>query len=65
MSQKDDPKEGTFVSYKKIMYWVCEVRGSRIRLLPMDAIDFDDMRYELGRAFEVDLDKVSVVETAG
>lgn len=56
---KFTPKEGDLVEYKSTPYWVCEVRGPRIRLLPMDAVSFEDGAiYNLGRLFEVDTDKV-------
>lgn len=57
---KFEPKEGEVVEYKGTVYWVCELRpNNRVRLLPMEAVSFDDGTvYNLGRAFEVDKDKV-------
>lgn len=56
---KFEPTEGMVVDYKGTAYWVCEVRSNRVRLLPMDAVSFEDGAiYNLGRAFEVDKDKV-------
>jgi len=56
---KFEPKEGEVVEYKSTPYWVAEVRSNRVRLLPMDAVSFEDGAvYNLGRAFEVDKDKV-------
>lgn len=56
---KFEPKEGDVVDYKNTPYWVAEVRNNRIRLLPMEAVSFEDGAiYNLGSAFEVDKDKV-------
>lgn len=54
-------REGDVVDYRGNCYWICEVRGNRVRLLPMDSVSFDDGAiYELGKAFEVDSSKVTI-----
>lgn len=61
--RKFSPKEGMIVDYKGTAYWICEVRGERVRLLPMEAISFDeDHVYDLSKAFEVALKTIKPFE---
>jgi len=52
-------KEGDVVSYRGSCYWVYELRGNRIKLLPMEAVSFEDgVIYDLGQTLEVDKSKI-------
>jgi len=57
--------EGSMVSYKGNMYWVYDVKGERLTLVPQDAMDWETGELKLGQAFQVDQSRVSVVEPAG
>jgi len=66
MSGNDQFGEGTVVDYKGEPYWIYEIKGSKVRLLPMDAVDFaDGVIYNLGKVLEVSRDKIKIFNLDG
>lgn len=56
-------KVGQVVIYKGLQFWVYGFNDQgRIKILPMDAIDFEDNSYELGKLIEVDSSRLKVYE---
>lgn len=58
------PEEGDIVLYKESLFWVAELRNnSRVRLLPLDAIDFDDgLVFDMSKSIEVDVTRIKLAK---
>jgi hypothetical protein len=52
--------EGCLVQYNSKTYWVYEVKGLKLTLVPEDALDWDSGILKLSEAFQIPISKVSL-----
>lgn len=57
---KETIKEGSLVIYNTLTYWVYEVKGSRLTLVPEDALEWDTGILRLNQAFQIETSKVQL-----
>ena len=56
----DDIKEGNQVIYNSKTYWVYEVKGNKLTLVPEDALEWETGILRLSEAFQLPISKVTL-----
>lgn len=54
-------KEGQLVEYKSNIYWIYEVKGTKLILVPQEAMDWESGILQLNQAFQIDNSKVTLL----
>lgn len=55
-----DVREGSLVEFNGKDYWVYEIKGSRLTLVPEDALEWDTGILRLNEAFQIPMNKVTL-----
>lgn len=53
-------KEGSLVEFNGKDYWVYEIKGLKLTLVPEDALEWDTGILRLNEAFQIDKNKVTI-----
>lgn len=57
-------QEGQLVSYRQNLYWIYDIKGDKVTLVPESALDWASGVLLLEKAFQVDLSKIIPFEPA-